>query len=164
MHRYNNMDHSMRTGILAAENVLGTRHNVWEVNEDPSYSEEIQKSPAMSQSDETALRTTFSKLDPLALAVAMGTVCGLALLVATLWLIVKGGPVVGPNLQLLSQYFFGYSVTFKGALVAFAYAFALGFCCGLLGAYLRNIALGIYIFRIRKELEWKSLKDFLDII
>jgi protoporphyrinogen oxidase len=32
MHRYNNMDHSMLTGLLAARNVLGGSHDLWDVN------------------------------------------------------------------------------------------------------------------------------------
>jgi protoporphyrinogen oxidase len=32
MHRYNNMDHSMLTGMLAARNVLGGAHDLWKVN------------------------------------------------------------------------------------------------------------------------------------
>jgi protoporphyrinogen oxidase len=41
-HRYNNMDHSMLSGLWAAENVLGARHNLWSVNAgddtlEPSY-------------------------------------------------------------------------------------------------------------------------------
>jgi protoporphyrinogen oxidase len=40
MHRYNNQDHSMLTGILAARNVLGERHDLWTVNTDRSYYEE----------------------------------------------------------------------------------------------------------------------------
>jgi protoporphyrinogen oxidase len=39
MHRYNNMDHSMITGILAAENILGARHDLWEVNRQQEYLE-----------------------------------------------------------------------------------------------------------------------------
>ena len=39
MHRYNNQDHSMLTGQLAARNVLGERHDVWQVNTDGSYGE-----------------------------------------------------------------------------------------------------------------------------
>jgi protoporphyrinogen oxidase len=39
MHRYNNMDHSMQSGILAAENVLGGDHDLWEINEDEAYLE-----------------------------------------------------------------------------------------------------------------------------
>ncbi len=33
-HRYNNQDHSMLTAMLAVRNVLGERHNVWNVNVD----------------------------------------------------------------------------------------------------------------------------------
>jgi protoporphyrinogen oxidase len=38
-HRYNNMDHSMMTGILAARNVLGETHDVWDVNVEQDYLE-----------------------------------------------------------------------------------------------------------------------------
>jgi len=39
MHRYNNMDHSMLTGLLAARNVLGESHDLWAVNADEAYLE-----------------------------------------------------------------------------------------------------------------------------
>jgi protoporphyrinogen oxidase len=42
MHRYNNQDHSMLTGLLAARNVLGEQHDLWEVNTERSYYEEQQ--------------------------------------------------------------------------------------------------------------------------
>lgn len=34
MHRYNNLDHSMLTGILAARNLAGASRDLWEVNAD----------------------------------------------------------------------------------------------------------------------------------
>jgi hypothetical protein len=52
------------------------------------------------------------------------------LFLATNWLVVKGGDVVGPHLALLGQYFLGYRVTFVGSLVGFAYAFVVGFVAG----------------------------------
>ena len=39
MHRYNNMDHSILTGLLAARNVLGARNDLWAVNADDVYVE-----------------------------------------------------------------------------------------------------------------------------
>ena len=39
MHRYNNQDHSMMTGILAARNILGARYDLWRVNVDSEYQE-----------------------------------------------------------------------------------------------------------------------------
>lgn len=43
MHRYNNMDHSMITGILAAENIAGAKNDIWKVNEDADYLEEREE-------------------------------------------------------------------------------------------------------------------------
>jgi protoporphyrinogen oxidase len=41
MHRYNNQDHSMLTAILAAENLFGAKHDLWNVNVERSYHEEF---------------------------------------------------------------------------------------------------------------------------
>jgi protoporphyrinogen oxidase len=40
-HRYNNQDHSMLTAWYAARNVLGERHDIWDVNVDADYHEEV---------------------------------------------------------------------------------------------------------------------------
>jgi len=40
MFKYNNMDHSALTGFQAAENILGAKHNIWEVNTDEDYHEQ----------------------------------------------------------------------------------------------------------------------------
>jgi protoporphyrinogen oxidase len=34
LHRYNNQDHSMMTGLLAARNLLGERHDLWDAHVD----------------------------------------------------------------------------------------------------------------------------------
>ena len=39
MHRYNNQDHSMLTASLAAKNILGENHDIWDVNVERSYHE-----------------------------------------------------------------------------------------------------------------------------
>lgn len=43
MHRYNNQDHSMLTGLLAAKNILGEEHDLWNVNVERSYHEDFTK-------------------------------------------------------------------------------------------------------------------------
>jgi protoporphyrinogen oxidase len=48
MHRYNNQDHSMLTAMLTVENVLGADHDVWQVNVEEDYHEEIRPSDAGS--------------------------------------------------------------------------------------------------------------------
>ncbi len=45
MHRYNNQDHSMLTAMLAVRNILGERHDLWDVNVERSYHEEFQLVP-----------------------------------------------------------------------------------------------------------------------
>ncbi|WP_218083000.1 NAD(P)/FAD-dependent oxidoreductase [Anthocerotibacter panamensis] len=46
MHRYNNQDHAMMTGLLAARNILAgqTRYDPWRVNNDAEYLEEDKDS------------------------------------------------------------------------------------------------------------------------
>ena len=43
MHRYNNQDHSMLTALLAAKNLLGEKHDLWDVNTERSYHEDFTK-------------------------------------------------------------------------------------------------------------------------
>jgi len=40
MHRYNNQDHSMMTGLLAVRNLQGASYDLWKVNNDAEYHEE----------------------------------------------------------------------------------------------------------------------------
>ncbi len=75
---------------------------------------------------------------------ALGLILALAIVVATNWLVIKGGDRVGPHLILLSQYFIGYRVTFLGSLVGAAYGFAVGTIFGALLGWLYN---KIAIFR-----------------
>ncbi|MEM7141428.1 MAG: NAD(P)/FAD-dependent oxidoreductase [Actinomycetota bacterium] len=45
MHRYNNQDHSMYTAMLTADNILtGATHDVWDVNVEAEYHEELNRS------------------------------------------------------------------------------------------------------------------------
>lgn len=41
MHKYNNQDHSMLTAMLAVKNILGANYDVWAVNADDEYHEEV---------------------------------------------------------------------------------------------------------------------------
>lgn len=39
MHRYNNQDHSMLSALLAAKNIVGEDHDIWNINVERSYHE-----------------------------------------------------------------------------------------------------------------------------
>ena len=186
MHKYNNQDHSMLTAMLAAKNILGADYDLWMVNADQEYHEESydkekeldefrelsRTQPSVPEPlplaretalDQAVLRA-FAHLDKFAFAFSIGAVSGLAVFLATVALILKGGQVVGPTLSLLGQYFTGYSVTPAGALIGFGYAFFWGFIIGWLFAYLRNFATGLYVFRISKERDLSAFKNFIDYI
>jgi hypothetical protein len=62
--------------------------------------------------------------------ISLGLVFGLGLLGATLFLVAKGGQNVGEHLNLLGNYFPGYSVSAAGAFIGFVYAFVLGYGLG----------------------------------
>ena len=86
----------------------------------------VEKNDAL----EAALSVRIVRLEAVVQGVAWGLVAGLGLFLATNWLVLKGGPVVGPHLSLLRQYFIGYEVSFVGSLIGFGYAFVCGFLAG----------------------------------
>ena len=55
MHKYNNQDHSMLTAMLSVKNILGANYDVWGVNVDNEYHEEISES---EQSDLAVVAST----------------------------------------------------------------------------------------------------------
>jgi hypothetical protein len=84
------------------------------------------------------LAVRILRLEAVVQGVAWGLVSGLALFLATNFLVLKGGRVVGPHLSLLRQFFIGYEVTFAGSLIGFAYAFVCGFVAGYLVSIVYN--------------------------
>jgi hypothetical protein len=52
--------------------------------------------------------------------------------------VLKGGPHVGANLQLLNQFFPGYRVTFGGSFLGLMYGFAVGYVSGWIIATVYN--------------------------
>jgi hypothetical protein len=80
--------------------------------------------------EEELITSAVVQLNAAFLGLVAGLLLGFGLFVATIWLVLKGGPHPGAHLRLLSQYFPGYSVTFLGSLVGFLYAFVVGFIGG----------------------------------
>lgn len=72
------------------------------------------------------------------MAIVFGMVGGVGLLLATVWLLIKGGDPVGPTLGLLGNYFPGYAVTWPGALIGFVYGALMGAIAGWSTAWIYN--------------------------
>ncbi|RJP77131.1 MAG: hypothetical protein C4522_16120 [Desulfobacteraceae bacterium] len=77
-------------------------------------------------------------LNAKAIGLSLGLLFGLAIFIATNWLVLKGGDVVGPHLQLLSRFFVGYRVSFLGSFIGFAYGFAVGTLSGSFIGWIYN--------------------------
>ena len=167
LHRYNNQDHAMLTGMLAVRNiVLGERNDLWSVNTEQEYLEEMPGEPEIGTPQiaevlQGAIAQAFPKLDRLSFGLSLGMASGLILFLITLILVLNGGAVVGPNLQLLNQYFPGYSVTALGSLLGLAYGFGTGFVGGWGFAFLRNTAVFFYMAMVHRRAERQLLREIL---
>ena len=170
LHRYNNQDHAMLTGLLAVRNLMDReRHDLWSVNTDQEYHEEMagadaEDVEAVAGAVEGRLAEIFPRMDGIALGVATGTVAGLLLALATLFLVIKGGPVVGPNLGLLGQFLPGYTVTGTGSLLGLFYGLTVGFLAGWGFALLRNLSLFLSLAILRRRAQLRLLKRFLEFV
>jgi len=91
-----------------------------------------------NKTNEERLFRNLLWLNSKVLGLSLGLLFGLFVFIATNWLVLKDGNVVGPHLQLLSQYFIGYRVSFFGSLIGFAYGFAVGTFSGSLIGWIYN--------------------------
>lgn len=170
LHRYNNQDHAMLTGMLAVRNlVLGEQNDLWSVNTDLEYHEEIRDETAIAARDlekiiQEALSRVFLKLDRVALGLSVGTAAGVLLFLATLALVLKGGEVVGPNMQLLSYYFPGYRVTTLGSVLGMGYGFIGGFVVGWGGALLRNATVFFSMTILHRRADFHRLRRLFEYL
>jgi protoporphyrinogen oxidase len=163
LHRYNNQDHAMLTGIYAVGNLVDDRnHDLWSVNTDQEYHEEV-RTPAVEAVDQ-ALERALAKLDRRAFGLAVGAVSGVLLFLATLVLVLKDGPSAGAHLALLGQYFPGYRVTASGSLLGLLYGSAAGFVVGWSFAVIRNAVVFLYESAVRRRIRSRIWGRFLDSI
>ena len=94
---------------------------------------------AETNSDIGKLTGSVLRLKAQMLGFSLGLILALAVFVATNWLVIKGGRQVGPHLQLLSQYFIGYRVSFVGSFIGAAYGFAVGTLAGAAIGWIYNV-------------------------
>lgn len=180
LHRYNNQDHSMLTGVYAAGNILGDKRDVWSVNTEKEYHEEervtqpnagdrlvptrvsVPVDEAIAEAEDAAIEVAFAKIDPFALGVAVGVVSGLGIFLASAALLLRGGSAPGPTLSLLGNYLFGFEVTWGGAVIGLFEGGLLGFAVGALAAELRNWTLMGYAKFVRWRAERDDRRHLLD--
>ncbi len=170
-HRYNNQDHSMLTGMLAARNIDGAHHyDLWSANADPSYLEAAPSAgPSLSEravpgrvpetAFEEVLASVFAHYDPVALGGAVSLVSGLTILLATALLLLRGGDPVGPTLSLLGNYLLGYQVSWPGAALGWLEGSVAGFVFGYGLARLINLVVDLVARSIVDEARLEGLLE-----
>lgn len=164
LHRYDNQDHAMLTGLMAARNVVGGRRDdVWAVNTDPEYHEEVRIEDAAREA-EAVLTDVFLKLDRRALGLALGALGGVLLALVTAVVAARADHPVAGLLGLLGQFFPGYRVSPGGIVTGAVYGFVTGFVGGWSYAVLRNATLFLSLALLRRRLERALLRGFLDAI
>jgi protoporphyrinogen oxidase len=169
LHRYNNQDHAMLTGMLAVRNmVLGQRNDLWAVNTDQEYHEEVQADGAEPHDLEEFIQDTlvrvFHKVDRVALGAALGMTSGLLLCLATLMVMLQGPTDLADNLGLLNQYFPGYRVSVAGSLLGLGYGFLVGFAVGWAFGFLRNATAFLYLAVTQRRAERQALRRLFEYL
>ena len=114
-------------------------------------------------SAKSVLPVAFAPIHKAALGVAIGLVTGLAMFAVTAFHVVLK-PHEGLDLSLLGQFFYGYRVSWSGAFLGLCWGFLSGFVFGWFGAFVRNLAFALQVFRLRTKAERAQTADFLDHI
>lgn len=97
-----------------------------------------ERTPGLEELQERALARAVARLRSGVMATVFGLTCGTGLWIATVWLLVRGGERVGQHLSLLRFYFPGYSVSWGGAFLGFAYGAVAGAVVGYVLAWVYN--------------------------
>jgi hypothetical protein len=104
----------------------------------------------------------FLPLHKRAFGMALGLAAGAVVFLVTAYANLLGEP---PRLvYLLANYFPGYTVSWTGAVVGFAWATFSFFVAGWFCAFLRNLVLTASIWLARTRAELVATRDFLDHI
>lgn len=157
----------MITGMLAVRNLIyGEKQDLWNINGEQEYHEEIYygKEEKLEDKLKQTIIHVFPRLDPVAFGLSAGLIAGLSLALATLFLVIKGGEVVGPHLQVLAFLLPGYTVSIFGSLVGLIYLFVTGFVLGSGFAYLRNLIVLINARVIHRDIEIYLLRRLFDYL
>lgn len=122
--------------------------------------------PPSSAADEQiapALLLAFAPMHKRAFGVATGSAAALVMVLLTVAALLLPS-ARGFPLELLGEYFAGYSVSWGGVVIGAAWGFVVGFVAGWFTAFCRNLALAISAFVIKVRAELSQTRDFLDHI
>jgi protoporphyrinogen oxidase len=171
-HRYNNQDHSMLTGLFAARNLAGARFDVWGVNEERSFHEEVRDEGVMvrdrltpqpvADDIETLVRDAFPVYDEVALGGAFGITAMAALGLATMLMLWERSADFVPMLSLLGNFLFGYAVSWPGLAIGMVEVGIGGFVLGWAVARLINLLTTWFVKGLERRLAALTMLEAID--
>lgn len=103
----------------------------------------VGEAMAQQQGKKDEISQAIARIKTNALAIVCAMIGGVGLFVITAWLLIKDGPDAGQHLQLLSNYFIGYSVTWWGSVVGLFYGALCGGVIGWAVGMIYNTVVGI---------------------
>ena len=119
--------------------------------------------PVLSDPIELALARAFAPMHKRVLGLAVGLTAALIVFLITAFHVVARPPDA-LSIELLAQYFYGYSVTWRGALIGAWWAFVAGFVAGWFAAFVRNVFMALWLMVVRMRANLSETRDFLDHI
>ncbi len=117
----------------------------------------------MTPTTPPSLVRAFAPMHKRALGIAVGLTAGLGVFLVTAFQLVAR-PGDDEYLGLLGQYFFGYTVSWRGAFIGLWWGFVAGFAGGWFLAFCRNLAMAVWLFVVRTKASLNETSDFLDHI
>lgn len=168
LHRYNNQDHAMLTGMYAVRNLLfEAEYDLWIVNAEQEYHEEIRegKAPDYERIADEVFAEAFKRMDPSAFGIAMGLTLGASLFALTLYLVFHEELQISRYFWLLGQFLPNYGLRLSTSWLGLVYGLAIGFGVGWLTATIRNAVTRLQVANLRRKAELKLIGNkgyFLD--
>jgi hypothetical protein len=89
------------------------------------------------------LKAALAQLNARAWGITIGLLLGGGLFLATVILLVRGGPQMGQHLNLLGAYLPGYRVSTLGSFLGFIYGFVIGYAIGRVIGTVYNRLVGL---------------------
>lgn len=103
----------------------------------------------------------FAPLDKAALGLGFAAASAIAVATVTILALLRD-PTRSFPLDLLSVYFYGFSVSYAGALIGAGWAAVVGFCWGWFLAFARNLFFAIWLMTLRVRNDLETSREFLD--
>jgi hypothetical protein len=112
---------------------------------------------------ELVIAWAFAPMHKRVLGLALGFNAAVVIWVITVFHVVARPPDA-LSLENLSEIFFGYEISWRGAFIGAWWAFVAGFVAGWFAAFLRNLVLATWLAIVRLRANLAETRDFLDHI